>query len=128
MKQKRWIVGVLGALCMTAFCGLYAQAAFAPGVETAYNTAVQGQDALDGLDVSVSETTVSSATNLSAEKKVRLKVSGIRSNFLKASIELLTDEGSSLSYYLRGYMDDDQFGDLSGYDEQLPENALLQGR
>ena len=103
MKQKRWLIGALGALCMAAFGGIGAQAAFDPDVENAYNMAVQGQDALDGLDVSVSETTVSSATNLSAAKKVRLKVSGIKSNFLKSSIEVLTDESSSTSYYLDGY-------------------------
>ncbi len=103
MKQKKWFLGAFCALCMAAFGGMYAQAAFDPEVETAYNTAVQGQDALDGLDVSVSETTVSSSTNLSASKKVRLKVSGIRSNFLKACIDVLTDEGSTESYYLDGY-------------------------
>ncbi len=103
MRQKRWILGALCALCMAAFGGAGVQAAFAPEVETSYNTAVQGQDALDGLDVSVSETTVSSETNLSSEKKVQLKLSGIKSNFLKASIETLTDESSSTSYYLDGY-------------------------
>ena len=103
MKQKRWLIGALGALCMAAFGGIGAQAAFDPDVENAYNMAVQGQDALDGLDVSVSETTVSSATNLSAAKKVRLKISGIKSNFLKSSIEVLTDESASTSYYLDGY-------------------------
>ena len=103
MKQRRWIIGALGALCLAGFGGMYSQAAFAPEVEKAYNTAVQGQDALDGLDVSVSETTVSSTTNLSAAKKVKLKVSGIESNYLKASIEVLTDESTSESYYLDGY-------------------------
>lgn len=97
------MIGVLAALGMAGFGGVYAQAAFNPDVENAYNMAVQAQDALDGLDVSVSETTVSSATNLSASKKVQLKVSGIESNYLKASIEVLTDESSTESYYLDGY-------------------------
>ncbi len=103
MKKRRWIIGVFGVLCMAFFGGTYAQAAFNPDVENAYNMAVQGQDSLDGLDVSVSETTVSSETNLSASKRVMIKVSGIKSNSLKASLEMHTDESSSKSYYLNGY-------------------------
>lgn len=103
MRQRRWIIAGLCAVCMAIFGGMGVQAAFDSEVENAYNTAVQGQDALDGLDVSVSETTVSSETNLSAAKKVQLKVSGIKSNSLKASIEVLTNESSSQSYYANGY-------------------------
>lgn len=105
MKRKKWLTGVVLALAVAAggagIAGV--QAAFAPEVETAYNTAVQGQDALDGLDVTVKETTVSSSTNLSASKEVLLKVSGIKSSSLKASVTVKTDEGTSESYYQNGY-------------------------
>lgn len=103
MKKKNWILCVFCALCVAGLTRMYSLAAFNQDVETAYNTAVQGQDALDGLDVSVDETTVSSGTNLSASKKVKLKVSGIKGSSLKASIEMRTDEGSSESYYQNGY-------------------------
>ena len=75
---------------MALFAGVYgipADAAFEPELEAAYNTAVQGQDTLEGLNVSVTERTVSSATNLAAEKTMELKVSGIQTDTLKADIQ-----------------------------------------
>ena len=77
MKIKRTAAGIL---CALLFCGsgnIAARAAFEASVEAAYNTAVQGQDALDGLDVTVEEKTVSSSTNTASNKSVSLKVSGI---------------------------------------------------
>ena len=80
-----------------------AQAAFEQKVELAYNTAVQGQDALDGLKVSVQEQTVSSLTNLMSDKTVDLAITGIREESLSASIKVTTDEGSQETYYEDGY-------------------------
>ena len=71
---------------MALFAGVYgipADAAFEPELEAAYNTAVQGQDTLEGLNVSVTERTVSSATNLAAEKTMELKVSGDSDRYIK---------------------------------------------
>ena len=81
---------LLGVCAMALFAGVYgipADAAFEPELEAAYNTAVQGQDTLEGLNVSVTERTVSSATNLAAEKTMELKVSGIQTYTLKADIQ-----------------------------------------
>lgn len=103
MKLRKRTAALVGALLTFAFSATAAQAAFEPSVEAAYNTAVQGQDALDGLDVTVKEKTVSSATNISAEKTVSLKVSGIKGSSLKADIEVDTAEGTTKSYYQNGY-------------------------
>lgn len=101
--RKRWILGILCILCAVVFAMGFgdeeAHAAFELSVETAYNTAVQGQDALDGLDVTVREKTVSAVTNISAEKQVDLKVTGIKSDALKADIQVSTQEGTTESYY-----------------------------
>ena len=70
---------LLSVCAMALFAGVYgipADAAFEPELEAAYNTAVQGQYSLEGLNVSVTERTVSSATNLAAEKTMKDK--GIR--------------------------------------------------
>ena len=93
---------LLGVCTMALLAGAYgipADAAFEPELEAAYNTAVQGQDTLEGLDVSVTERTVSSATNLAAEKTVDLKVSGIQTDALKADIRVNSEETASESYY-----------------------------
>ena len=79
------------------------QAAVNPDVEKAYNMAVQGQDALDGLDVSVKEQTVSAVTNIVSAKSVDLQITGIKSSALSADITVQTDETSSRSYYRNGY-------------------------
>lgn len=100
--RKRWIFGILCILCAVGFAmgfGDTAHAAFETSVETAYNTAVQGQDALDGLDVTVKEKTVAAATNISSEKQVSLKVTGIKSDYLKADIQVDSQEGQTESYY-----------------------------
>lgn len=101
--RKRWIIGILCILCAVGFAMGFgdeeAHAAFETSVETAYNTAVQGQDALDGLDVTVTEKTVAAATNISAQKQVNLKVTGIKSENLKADIQVDTQEGQTESYY-----------------------------
>ena len=103
MRIRKWTALFLSAALAAGPCGAGAQASFEQSVETAYNTAVQGQDALDGLDVVLKEKTVSSATNLAANKTVRLKVSGIKGNALKADIQVDTDEGTTKSYYQNGY-------------------------
>ena len=97
---------LLGVCAMALFAGVYgipADAAFEPELEAAYNTAVQGQDTLEGLNVSVTERTVSSATNLAAEKTMELKVSGIQTDTLKADIRVKSEETASESYYTDGH-------------------------
>ena len=89
------------ALCM-GISGM-TMAAFEPEVEKGYNTAVQGQDALDGLDVKVEEVSVSSRTNIASEKQVELKVTGIKSSVLSADIAITADETNAQSYYRNGY-------------------------
>ena len=83
--------------------GFSAKAAFNQDVELAYNTAVQGQDALDGLNVTVEEQTVSSQTNIMSVKEVELAITGIREESLSARIKVTTDEGSAEKYYEDGY-------------------------
>ena len=78
-------------------------AAFDQKVEQAYNTAVQGQDALNGLDVKVKEQTVSSSTNIVSTKNVTLNVTGIKEESLSARIHVGTDENKGVSYYKDGY-------------------------
>ena len=101
--RKRWLAGILLAALTLNWGSITALAAFETSVETAYNTAVQSQDALDGLDVSVKERTISAATNISSEKEVELKVSGIRGTTLKADVKVTTEEGSTESYYRDNY-------------------------
>lgn len=103
MKIRKAAAYILSAVLAAGFCSAGAQAAFEQSVEASYNTAVQGQDALDGLDVTVKEKTVSSVTNVSANKTVSLKVSGIKGSSLKADIQVDTDEGTTKSYYGDGY-------------------------
>ena len=101
--RKRWLAGILLAALTLNMSGVTALAAFETSVETSYNTAVQSQDALDGLAVSVKERTISAATNISSEKEVELKVSGIRGTTLKADVKVNTEEGSTESYYRDNY-------------------------
>lgn len=102
--RKKWLAGFLLTAMLAAGLGcIGAQAAFEPSVETAYNKAVQGQDALDGLDVAVTEKTVSAETNISAEKEVTLQVSGIKGNLLSADIQVTTAEGRTENYYRNNY-------------------------
>lgn len=102
MKRK-WLVGIMSAVLMVCGFGIGTEAAFEPNVEAAYNTAVQGQDALDGLDVTVQEKTVSASTNVSSEKHVTLHISGIKSTVMQADICIDTEEGDMESYYRDGY-------------------------
>lgn len=90
-------------LLMAGMLSFPAGAAFDVKVEEAYNTAVQGQDALNGLDVSVKELTTSSLTNLASNKEVGLRVTGIRDEKLSARITVKADEDTSVSYYKDGY-------------------------
>ncbi len=95
---------VLLAVLFTVSAGVVcAGAPFEPEAEKAYNTAVQGQDALNGLDVTVKESTVSSLTNISDEKEVRLKVSGIKSTLLSADLQTQSGDVVSQSWYQNGY-------------------------
>ncbi|MDD3796249.1 MAG: hypothetical protein PHE06_09840, partial [Lachnospiraceae bacterium] len=79
------------------------QAAFEQTVEAAYNTAVQGQEAMAGLDVSVTEVITAAGTNTTVRKTVSLKVSDSQSSAMKADIRIQTDEGSTESYYADNY-------------------------
>ena len=101
--RRKWLTGIVCAAFITVIFGIAAQAAFEASVETAYNTAIQGLDALDGLDVSVTERTAAAQTNLSAVKDVTLQVCDIKTNSLKASIQVNTDESQSESYYYNNY-------------------------
>lgn len=103
MRLKKTAIFLLCGVLAAGSCSFISGAAFEQNVETSYNTAVQGQDALDGLDVTVKEKTVSSSTNISANKTVRLKVSGIKGNSLKADIQVDTEEGTTKNYYQNGY-------------------------
>lgn len=101
--KKKVLAGMIGALLMACFGSVRAGAAFEPSLEAAYNMAVQGQDTLDGLDVSVLEKTVSGSTNVASEKEVDLKVSGIRTDRLNAEIAVKTEEGSTENFYRDDY-------------------------
>ena len=103
MKFRKTAAVLLSVLLAVQAAPLSLQASFEQNVEAFYNTAVQGQGALDGLDVTVAETTVSSSTNLSSEKKVDLKVTGMKGNSLQADIRVDTQEGTTESYYRNGY-------------------------
>ena len=103
--KKNAALRILALAGAVFFSALTAGAAgtFNEEVEKAYNTAVQGQDALDGLEVAVFETTVSSRTNISAFKEVKLKVTGISEKSLSADIMVTADETGTRSYYSDGY-------------------------
>lgn len=98
MKLKK-ITGFFCALFLAGCMTTAAHASFEKNLEAAYNTAVQGQDALDGIDVTLKERTVSAATNLVSEKEVNLKVSGMKKHTFGAEIQVTTDEGSISSYF-----------------------------
>ncbi len=100
--MKRLLAAVLGS-ALTIGGAFGAQAAFSPDVEKAYNTAVQGQDALDGLDVTVQETTVSSKTNIASSKKVNLQVSGIKNTSLSVDLQINADETDAEKFYRNGF-------------------------
>lgn len=102
MRKKR-MTGFFMAALLSLAGAVSVSAAFEPSTETSYNMAVQSQDALDGLDVTVKERTVSAMTNLFAEKDVELKVSGIKGSSLKADMRVTTEESSIESYYRDGY-------------------------
>lgn len=98
MKKK--IAALLAAsLILSSGNYVISEAAFEPSVEAAYNTAIQGMDALDGLDVTVTERTTSASTNISSEKEVELQVSGLKKATLQADIRVETEDGDSESYY-----------------------------
>lgn len=101
-KIRKWLCGCM-ALAGVAAGSLSAQAAFNPDVESAYNLAVQGQDALDGLDVTVVEETVSSMTNISTSKTTKILASGIRNTSFAADLVVEADEKDQSSYYRNGY-------------------------
>ena len=101
--NKRIRTILLAALFVLSAGTICANAAFEPEAEKAYNTAVQGQDALNGLDVTVKETTVSSLTNISDEKEARIKVSGIKSTLLSAELQTRSEDVTSQSWYQNGY-------------------------
>lgn len=103
MKKRKLTAVLLCGILAAGSCRMGAGAAFESSMEAAYNTAVQGQDALDGLDVTVTEKTVSCSTNLSSSKEAELKVSGIKGSSLKAEIRMDTEEGTSEAYYQNGY-------------------------
>ena len=98
--MKRRIAAVLAAsLILSSGNYMISEAAFEPSVEAAYNTAIQGLDALDGLDVTVVERTTSASTNITAEKEVELQVSGLKKATLQADIRVEAEEGDTESYY-----------------------------
>lgn len=97
--RKLCLATVICAALVSVLGGTRSEAAFEPSLEAAYNTAVQGQDMLEGLDVSVLEKTISSATNIAAQKEVDLMLSGIKTDYLKADIQVKTEESSTESYY-----------------------------
>ena len=101
MKKTAW--AVMLAIAGAMLFAVPGAAAFNEEVEKAYNTAVQGQDALDGLDVSVKESTVSSRSNIRSDKTVDLMVSGIKNTALSADITVKADETDAQSYYRNGY-------------------------
>ncbi|MDD2957378.1 MAG: SH3 domain-containing protein [Lachnospiraceae bacterium] len=106
MKRRRfkiWAAGIVTALLAAAGSGMAVQAAFEQTVEAAYNTAVQGQEAMAGLDVSVTEVITAAGTNTTVRKTVSLKVSDSQSSAMKADIRIQTDEGSTESYYADNY-------------------------
>lgn len=103
MKNRKWIAGLLCSLVLAAESCLGAFAAFETGVETSYNTAVQGQDSLEGLDVTVTEKTVSSKTNIASGKRVAIRATDMDMDSMNASIKVTTDETASESYYTGGY-------------------------
>ncbi len=103
-RLNRSLITLAVSAAVSAALGMTAFAAFDPKVEQAYNTAVQGQDALNGLDVKVKEQTVSSQTNTVSAKTVALKVTGIKEDRLSASITVSADENSGVTtYYKNGY-------------------------
>ena len=78
IRRMKLTACIAAAAVLSALLGITVPAAFDTKVEQSYNTAVQGQDALDGLDVKVKEQTVSSRTNVVSSKNVILKVTGIK--------------------------------------------------
>jgi uncharacterized protein YgiM (DUF1202 family) len=117
MKWKKTGVSLLCAALASSVSPLCGQAAFDADVELAYNTAVQGQDSLDGFAVTLTEKTVSSVTNLSSDKTTTIKLSGILDGQLTADITISTDEGESESYYTDGYY-------YSGSDDNIEKREM----
>jgi uncharacterized protein YgiM (DUF1202 family) len=103
MKRKNLALGMSCALAAASLQGLPAAAAFEQSVESSYNTAVQGQDALEGLDVTVTEKTVSCSTNQAACKQTEIRATDISKSSIRADISVTTDESTSEVYYSGGY-------------------------
>ncbi len=104
MKNKRLFISVICSLTLAiGSCLGVSASTFESGVETSYNMAVQGQDSLEGLDVTVAEKTVSSKTNITSEKKSVIRARNIAEDSMEASILVTTDETSSENYYADGY-------------------------
>lgn len=104
MGKKRWAILLTAGIWCT-MSAMPAQADFAPEVEKAYNTAVQGQDILDGLNCRVTETTVSTKTNVASVKRIDLKVSGITQENLEGRISISSNDVdvTSDTYYTDGW-------------------------
>ncbi len=104
--KRQVLAALLAAATITAAMPIPAMAAtnFEPTVEQNYNTAVAGQDALDGIDVTVEEQTVSAKTNIQSSKTTTLQVTGLRSEKMSADITVKADETDDQKYYRDGYI------------------------
>ena len=102
MRKGNIFSGILLCFCLCLMGGTCAFAAFDLRTEQDYNTAVQAEDAQNGLEVAVREQTVSAQTNLASKKQVQLKMTGLKEDNLLADILVKSEEGSAQSYYQKG--------------------------
>lgn len=125
MKRRMAII-LTGALALcTAIPDFSAQAAVpVSAVTDAYDAAVNVQDGMDSLSVSIRENTMVPDVKDSTRKTIELRASGLKNlDELQVSIVTTTDEGEKSQYYTDGCFYSDQSGKKMKY-AMKPEEML----
>ncbi|MDD2959662.1 MAG: SH3 domain-containing protein [Lachnospiraceae bacterium] len=111
MKRKK--IAVMTCVMLTGLAwSVTAQAAVADAdVIQAYDAAVDMQDGLDGLNVTVKETVTVAGQSDKVEKTINLQTAGMQTEGkLQAAIDINTTDGDKKQYYDNGYFYSNQTG------------------
>lgn len=119
---------VMLCTCAAILCGMPAASVYAAvplsEITESYDQAVKLQDELDGIDVSVKETTVVPGKRTDTQKVIEMQVSGLQKlDQLKAAITIKTGEGEKKEYYADGYFYSNRTGQAVKY-AMNPEEML----
>lgn len=123
MKKKYAVIAANTFLLASCF-GTFATAADPSVTARAYDKAVDLQDDLESIDVTVRETTTVPGIKSNAGKLIHLKADGLKDlPELKVSISIETDDGAIEQYYSDGYFYSNDSGENIRY-AMKPEDML----